>query len=146
MILSFTGSNTIKNELAVKNRLRKLLSFYSAKEQLTIMCANANRFDELVCEAAFEVRLRSPFPINVVAIAFSLGNITTNPLSMLCDEVRYYTGRYDLALNKDMQWIEESNIMIAFLEKAEKSNAATFYLYALDNNIPTINIACDLER
>lgn len=146
MVLSFAGSNTIKDEAAVRERLRKLLNFYAAKEHLTVMCAEGNRFDELVCEMAFEVRLRSRYPINVVAIALRLHSIKSHVLTALCDEVRYYTGRSNFSgESDDMIWLEESNILIVFLQKLEKSNAAIYYRYALDKDISTINIALDLH-
>lgn len=141
MVISFAGSNTIKDETSVKRHLRKLLSFYSDKEYLTVLCASANRFDEIVFETALEVREKTIYPIRLVAVALDVNDVKSHALTALCDEVRYYTGRFDKSAGKETLWVDESNMLIVFLEKAEKSNASAYYRYALDNDVPTINIA-----
>ena len=77
MILAFIGQNKIDGNIdKLKSCIKWYLNFYSTKDELTVLCGNKNRYDDIVRECVAELIGKTVLPVKLCLVVADCKKIT----------------------------------------------------------------------
>ena len=151
MILAFIGQNKIDGNIdKLKSCIKWYLNFYSTKDELTVLCGNKNRYDDIVRECVAELIGKTVLPVKLCLVVADCKKITQDVLDEYCDLICIYPS-YSKEKQRSIDYsidkmIMNSDRIIFYVDSALNNAVGLYYRRALSYGKVTVNMYKTIEK